>query len=184
MPISKRTSTRKNDEAVSPVIATILMVAITVVLAATVYFWLTGFGANQPEAVSASFGSQASDVPADGFTIAAAYNDADLAVDSLQVTLVQGQTTFALAEISFTLDGQSFTPAGDGSQAPANGLWTVEDGGLGAEWNAGDVIYIIPAPGACQVDTHNLIISVRGAVVFNSEIEITDDVNDAAGCPP
>ncbi|HWH08723.1 MAG TPA: archaellin/type IV pilin N-terminal domain-containing protein [Candidatus Thermoplasmatota archaeon] len=37
----------KNDEdAVSPVIAVILMVAITVVLAATVYVWVSGFGAS------------------------------------------------------------------------------------------------------------------------------------------
>ena len=33
------------DQAVSPVIAVILMVAITVVLAATVYVWVSGFGA-------------------------------------------------------------------------------------------------------------------------------------------
>jgi len=35
-----------DDEAVSPVIAVILMVAITVVLAATVYVWVSGFGSN------------------------------------------------------------------------------------------------------------------------------------------
>jgi flagellin-like protein len=35
-----------DDEAVSPVIAVILMVAITVVLAATVYVWVSGFGAS------------------------------------------------------------------------------------------------------------------------------------------
>ncbi len=35
---------RNDDEAVSPVIAVILMVAITVVLAATVYVWVSGFG--------------------------------------------------------------------------------------------------------------------------------------------
>lgn len=34
---------RDEDEAVSPVIAVILMVAITVVLAATVYVWVSGF---------------------------------------------------------------------------------------------------------------------------------------------
>ena len=33
-----------DDDAVSPVIAVILMVAITVVLAATVYVWVSGFG--------------------------------------------------------------------------------------------------------------------------------------------
>ncbi len=36
---------QNRDEAVSPVIAVILMVAITVVLAATVYVWVSGFGA-------------------------------------------------------------------------------------------------------------------------------------------
>ena len=38
-----------DDEAVSPVIAVILMVAITVVLAATVYVWVSGFGANSSQ---------------------------------------------------------------------------------------------------------------------------------------
>ncbi|MGM0406170.1 MAG: archaellin/type IV pilin N-terminal domain-containing protein, partial [Thermoplasmatota archaeon] len=38
----KRRNILKNEEAVSPVIATILMVAITVVLAATLYMMLPG----------------------------------------------------------------------------------------------------------------------------------------------
>jgi flagellin-like protein len=38
---------RKNDEAVSPVIATILMVAITVVLAAVLYVMVLGFGGGE-----------------------------------------------------------------------------------------------------------------------------------------
>lgn len=38
-----------DDEAVSPVIAVILMVAITVVLAATVYVWVSGFGSNSSQ---------------------------------------------------------------------------------------------------------------------------------------
>ena len=37
---------RREDEAVSPVIATILLVAITVVLAATLYVMVIGFGGN------------------------------------------------------------------------------------------------------------------------------------------
>jgi flagellin-like protein len=41
---------RNDDEAVSPVIAVILMVAITVVLAATVYVWVSGFGSNSGSA--------------------------------------------------------------------------------------------------------------------------------------
>lgn len=41
---------RRDDKAVSPVIAVILMVAITVVLAATVYVWVSGFGASGGQA--------------------------------------------------------------------------------------------------------------------------------------
>ena len=40
---------RGSDEAVSPVIAVILMVAITVVLAATVYVWVSGFGSQSSQ---------------------------------------------------------------------------------------------------------------------------------------
>lgn len=45
-----------NEEAVSPVIAVILMVAITVVLAATVYVWVSGFGqsGSQSKSIAAS----------------------------------------------------------------------------------------------------------------------------------
>ena len=42
---------------VSPIIAVILMVAITVVLAATIYVWVSGFG-SQSSAKSASFTAQ------------------------------------------------------------------------------------------------------------------------------
>ena len=49
-----------DDEAVSPVIAVILMVAITVVLAATVYVWVSGFGSSGSQAKSASFSTTAS----------------------------------------------------------------------------------------------------------------------------
>ena len=39
----------KNEQAVSPVIATILMVAITVVLAGVLYVWANSLAADQPE---------------------------------------------------------------------------------------------------------------------------------------
>jgi flagellin-like protein len=47
--------TQERDEAVSPVIAVILMVAITVVLAATVYVWVSGFTDTSDQAPSANF---------------------------------------------------------------------------------------------------------------------------------
>ncbi|MGD1061266.1 MAG: type IV pilin N-terminal domain-containing protein [Methanomassiliicoccales archaeon] len=49
--------TRKNKEAVSPVIATILMVAITVVLAAVLYVMVMGFGGGSTQTPTGSFSS-------------------------------------------------------------------------------------------------------------------------------
>ena len=46
---------RKNSEAVSPVIATILMVAITVVLAAVLYVMVMGFGTTGAQTPTGSF---------------------------------------------------------------------------------------------------------------------------------
>jgi flagellin-like protein len=46
---------RKDSEAVSPVIATILMVAITVVLAAVLYVMVMGFGGSTNQTPSGSF---------------------------------------------------------------------------------------------------------------------------------
>ena len=47
--------TRRNEEAVSPVIATILMVAITVVLAAVLYVMVIGFGGGGQNAPPGNF---------------------------------------------------------------------------------------------------------------------------------
>ncbi|MHB8604919.1 MAG: archaellin/type IV pilin N-terminal domain-containing protein [Thermoplasmatota archaeon] len=64
----------QSDDAVSPVIAVILMVAITVVLAATVYVWVSGFGSQGKQSqtlslseVSATNAGQAT--ASDKFTI-------------------------------------------------------------------------------------------------------------------
>jgi len=53
---------RKDSEAVSPVIATILMVAITVVLAAVLYVMVLGFGGGGTQTPTATY----QDIPATG----------------------------------------------------------------------------------------------------------------------
>lgn len=90
---------RGADEAVSPVIAVILMVAITVVLAATVYVWVSGFGSqsSQPaKSISlASAGALESTTYTPDFlkkyTVSAAtagmrYSDFTLTIDGVQAT--------------------------------------------------------------------------------------------------
>jgi len=87
----------RNDDAVSPVIAVILMVAITVVLAATVYVWVSGFGsgtvaspAHTMSMTSAGPIVQATNVYSKTYTVSSA--DPTLTYGDIKVTLagVQG----------------------------------------------------------------------------------------------
>ena len=86
-----------NDEAVSPVIAVILMVAITVVLAATVYVWVSGFGGSS--GTPAKTISLASDGALSNgwknFTVASAtsgmkWSDIKLTIDGVEYALDTG----------------------------------------------------------------------------------------------
>ncbi|MDD5502069.1 MAG: type IV pilin [Candidatus Thermoplasmatota archaeon] len=61
----------KSKEAVSPVIAVILMVAITVVLAATVYVWVSGFSGQGKQAANMSC-SRISSTAGGNFTVVSA----------------------------------------------------------------------------------------------------------------
>ncbi|MGC9308753.1 MAG: archaellin/type IV pilin N-terminal domain-containing protein [Thermoplasmatota archaeon] len=53
-PIQKIKNLWEDKTGVSPIIAVILMVAITVVLAATIYVWVSGFGGGEGESISMS----------------------------------------------------------------------------------------------------------------------------------
>lgn len=99
---------RNQDSAVSPVIAVILMVAITVVLAATVYVWVSGFGAgggNAPahtlaitssgaivDTADAAAGTAASDIWTKSYTVASA--DPSLTYGDLNIQLAGEEATF------------------------------------------------------------------------------------------
>lgn len=76
---------RNDDEAVSPVIAVILMVAITVVLAATVWVWVSGFGTPSVSNASLGLSSDAHSAANATFTVVSAsgldWEDVSLHVD-------------------------------------------------------------------------------------------------------
>jgi len=59
--MKKAWSIRRNEEAVSPVIATILMVAITVVLAAVLYVMVLGFGGGGTTTPTATYSRSVND---------------------------------------------------------------------------------------------------------------------------
>ena len=88
---------RGGDEAVSPVIAVILMVAITVVLAATVYVWVSGFGGGN--------GSPAK-------TMALSSNGALSGGTTKTYTVTAATSGMKWSDVTLTLDGASLTYTG------------------------------------------------------------------------
>ena len=96
---------RDGDEAVSPVIAVILMVAITVVLAATVYVWVSGFGSsNSTPAKTISLASAGTITMGD-------YEDVDAAADDAQksYTITAGTAGMRYSDLTLTVNGVALT---------------------------------------------------------------------------
>lgn len=101
--MKKTWAVRKDSEAVSPVIATILMVAITVVLAAVLYVMVLGFGGTQQTTPAATYSKQPI---TNGQQInIVSITRADVAWDQIKVQLTDG-TNFAEWEpVTTDLDG-------------------------------------------------------------------------------
>lgn len=114
---------RNSDEAVSPVIAVILMVAITVVLAATVYVWVSGFGSQSSQpAKTLSLTSSGS--------ISQAYNVVNGATNASDFvknyTIASATSGMKFSDMKVTLDG-SVLPCEDDSTGIDE--WRVMQGG-------------------------------------------------------
>ena len=82
-----------DDEAVSPVIAVILMVAITVVLAATVYVWVSGFGSQSSQ-------------PAKTISLT---SSGSLSSSNKAYTVASATSGMRWSDITATVDGTTFT---------------------------------------------------------------------------
>jgi len=96
---------RKDSEAVSPVIATILMVAITVVLAAVLYVMVLGFGGTSTTTPVATY-SKTSITNGEQINIVS-ITKTDISWDKIKVQLTDG-TNFAEWEpVATDLDGGS-----------------------------------------------------------------------------
>lgn len=144
---ANRKSLNREDEAVSPVIAVILMVAITVVLAATVYVWVSGFGSNSSQpAKSIAFSSGASLATSVGLSAV----DAD---DSYKTYIVSAASPgLKYSDLSFTLNGIAAT------ETPGNCDATLTDH---ATDDSGDAIWAVCtstfSAGASQKTTTDLV---------------------------
>jgi|WetSurMetagenome_2_1015567.scaffolds.fasta_scaffold68423_4 flagellin-like protein len=98
---------KKSKEAVSPVIATILMVAITVVLAAVLYVMVMGFGSNPDSNPTMSL----TDSP---------YGPAHQ--QKVMVAEVSDPIDISSAKISLVIDGTAYTISGATGSFVAAGL--------------------------------------------------------------
>ena len=105
--------TRKNEEAVSPVIGVILMVAITVILAAVIAAFVFGMAGNIQKTKV---------VAATEYRANSSY---------VTVTYQGGQDAGTLQAIGFTVDGANVTPsAGTGITVSQNQIYATNGGVL------------------------------------------------------
>ena len=104
-----------DDEAVSPVIAVILMVAITVVLAATVYVWVSGFSGGGGTPAKSMALSSAGTIDSTSFSGDFAKN----------YTVASATAGMKYSDIKLTLNGaeQTFDATSCGSSLGANAAW-------------------------------------------------------------
>ena len=130
----------RNDEAVSPVIATILMVAITVVLAGVLYVW------------ASSLAGDSAGGTLDAYTFAkddAAGTMSDAGGEPLvEISMTQGtDLNWAMLKVSIKVDGGTPTACGD-ADSDAACTWTPFEGvGNDQEWEASEGITISEGSG-------------------------------------
>ena len=128
---------RNNDEdnAVSPVIATILMVAITVVLAGTLYVWAAGLAESNTDGTLSLYTFDAKEAP----SIPTEATDDNLAI----ITMSQGQdTTWAVLSVKLSINGAAATTCAVPGQT--GGSCVVVDSSNEANfWSVGEDVTVL-----------------------------------------
>ena len=95
---SKKFAKRKKDSGVSPVIATILMVAITVVLAAVLYVMVSGFTHSPGTANSAGL-NEATGSAAGSYVVSiSSVSASNIPVSGLKIIITQGSTSITYTD--------------------------------------------------------------------------------------
>ncbi|MCH1481074.1 MAG: type IV pilin N-terminal domain-containing protein [Candidatus Poseidoniaceae archaeon] len=149
----------RNDEAVSPVIATILMVAITVVLAGVLYVWAANLAESNTDGSLELYTFSGADAPGnDGGVIMTMDSGSDLG--------------WASITIKASVDGaaSSTVPACDpGTTTPD--CWSSTDGDTAA-WNVGEAITVdTSCIDACTV-TINVLNSREGTTLDTTIVDV------------
>ena len=126
----------RNDEAVSPVIATILMVAITVVLAGVLYVWAASLAEGNTDgnlALYAFGGEDATGSVTDG------KND-----DLVRITMSQGgNLNWASVSVKISVDNGAPVTCSNNDNTSSNNCNLVEFGNTGDQfWTVGDGVTV------------------------------------------
>jgi len=142
--MKKTWAIRKDAEAVSPVIATILMVAITVVLAAVLYVMVLGFGTGGGQTPTATYADE-SVLGGRKVTILAIEASDDVPWDDVTVQLTDGTNFAAWEPLRADLDdgpGDSMNYSSDTLGSLTVYCWVYDLGGDGYVSGSDYIIFL------------------------------------------
>ncbi len=151
----------KNEQAVSPVIATILMVAITVVLAGVLYVWANSLAADQPES-----GTRNS-YTADNAEASATDNDDDVLI-SMRWQHAEDDLNWAFVVIKLSVGDNTFDCAPDASQECTIG----QDGDDDSVWETDE--FLLLTESGTDIAGHGGPTSIDIYVMYNGYIVAGD----------
>ena len=176
----KRIREIREDDAVSPVIATILMVAITVVLAGTLYAWASSLAeSNTGDNIELySFSSR------DAAGSPSTATDDNLAV----VTMDQGESTsWASLAVSVSVDSTASVKCANPGQTNGNCIVVETDTDDSGLWSVGESITVVEnGIDMCNTVTCELKITItnqRDGKSLGVTNTITEQGGDAASAP-
>ena len=148
----------RNDEAVSPVIATILMVAITVVLAGVLYVWAANLAESNTDGSLELYTFSGADAPgADGAVIMTMDSGSDLG--------------WASITIKASVDGAASVTVDQCASGETEDCWSSSDSDTD-NWNVGEAITVdTDCNGLCTV-TVNVLNNREGTTLDTTMIDV------------
>ena len=147
----------RNDEAVSPVIATILMVAITVVLAGVLYVWAANLAESNTDGSLELYTFSGQDAPgSDGAVIMTMDSGSDLG--------------WASITIKASVDGAASVTVDQCASGETDNCWSSTDSDAD-NWNVGEAITVdTDCTGLCTV-TVNVLNNREGTTLDTTVID-------------
>jgi hypothetical protein len=167
-------------------IASILLVATTVLVAAGVYGWTAGFGVHPSSIENVLFVAKPADLPS---IAGGPAGDADSSEDSVRVTFSAGSRDLTQGDIRIVLDGvqlngQTSGAFGfrDGASTYCTSMPTGAAMNGGFTWTRGAYVHLWKgAAGSCASasslrGTHLIQIVAADTIAFDGSVEILDDL--------